>query len=40
MFELQFAFDGFRVVYLLLALFMWGMTWLFSIQYFKGHQKV
>lgn len=40
MFDLHFAFDGFRVFYTSLALFMWIMTWLFSVQYFKGHHKV
>jgi len=40
MFGLHFAFDGFRVFYTMLALFMWVMTGMFSLQYFKGHHKV
>lgn len=34
---LQFATDGFRVVYALLATLLWVMTLLFSKQYFRGH---
>lgn len=33
----SFTADGFRVLYALLAAFMWLMTALFSKQYFKGH---
>lgn len=33
----RFAADGFRIFYALLAAFLWLMTGLFSIQYFKGH---
>ncbi len=33
----RFTADGFRVFYALLAAFLWLMTGLFSIQYFKGH---
>lgn len=36
-----FTIDGFRIVYVLIALFMWGMTALFSPEYFKhyDHKK-
>lgn len=40
MFQLHFAFNGFLVFYSVLALFLWIMTGLFSIQYFRGHEKV
>lgn len=33
----RFTADGFRIFYALLAAFLWLMTGLFSIQYFKGH---
>lgn len=37
---LQFATDGFRVVYALLATLLWVMTLLFSKQYFRGHRNL
>ena len=37
---LRFATDGFRVVYALLAALLWGMTLLFSKQYFRGHKNL
>lgn len=37
---LQFATDGFRVVYALLATLLWVMTLLFSKQYFCGHKNL
>lgn len=37
---LRFATDGFRVVYALLAAFLWIMTLLFSKQYFLGHKHL
>ncbi|MGN1084690.1 MAG: complex I subunit 5 family protein, partial [Lachnospiraceae bacterium] len=36
---ISFSADGFRAFYALLAVFMWLMTGLFSIQYFKGHSN-
>lgn len=38
--SLQFATDGFRVVYALLATLLWVMTLLFSKQYFRGHRQL
>ena len=37
---LQFATDGFRVVYALLATLLWVMTLLFSKQYFYRHKHL
>lgn len=37
---LQFATDGFRIVYALLATLLWVMTLLFSKQYFRGHRHL
>ena len=37
---LQFATDGFRVLYALLATFLWIMTLLFSKQYFHHHKNL
>ena len=37
---LQFATDGFRVIYALLATLLWVMTLLFSKQYFHGHRHL
>lgn len=34
---LNFTLDGFRIVYSLIACFMWGMTALFSPEYFKHY---
>lgn len=34
---IQFTLDGFRLVYLVIALFMWAMTALFSPEYFKHY---
>lgn len=34
-----FTVDGFRIVYTIIALFMWLMTAIFSIQYFKHHER-
>ncbi|MDO5435567.1 MAG: proton-conducting transporter membrane subunit [Clostridia bacterium] len=36
-FPLTFRADGFRILYSAIALFMWGMSALFSPRYFKGH---
>jgi len=38
--SLQFATDGFRIVYALLAAFLWVMTLLFSKQYFYRHRHL
>ena len=37
---LQFATDGFRVVYAILATLLWAMTLLFSKQYFRRHRHL
>lgn len=37
---LRFATDEFRVFYALLAALLWGMTLLFSKQYFRGHRNL
>jgi len=34
---IEFTVDGFRCVYVVVALFMWAMTAIFSIQYFKHY---
>ena len=34
-----FTIDGFRAVYVVIALFMWGMTALFSPEYFKHYDN-
>lgn len=39
-FGLNFCMDGFRVIYALIAAFMWMMTTVLSGQYFKGHEHV
>ncbi len=36
-FPLTFRADGFRIIYCAVALFMWGMSALFSPRYFRGH---
>ncbi|MCQ2457132.1 MAG: complex I subunit 5 family protein [Clostridia bacterium] len=36
-FPLTFRADGFRILYSVIALFMWGMSALFSPRYFRGH---
>lgn len=38
---ISFTIDGFRIVYVIIALFMWAMTALFSPEYFKhyDHKK-
>ena len=37
---LRFATEEFRIVYALLATFLWIMTALFSKQYFHGHKNL
>jgi len=36
---LNFTLDGFRIVYCLIAAFMWAMTGLFSVQYFSHYKN-
>ena len=37
---LRFSTEEFRIVYALLATFLWMMTGLFSVQYFRGHKNL
>lgn len=36
---LNFTFDGFRLVYCLIAAFMWALTGLFSLEYFSHYKN-
>lgn len=36
---LNFTIDGFRIVYCLIAAFMWAMTGLFSVEYFSHYKN-
>ena len=36
---LNFTLDGFRIVYCLIAAFMWSMTGIFSVEYFSHYKN-
>jgi len=36
-FPLTFRVEGFRLIYALVAVFMWGISLMFSPRYFRGH---